>query len=216
MRNSPHYTLLSESGKFAEPGRWRFVLKMADGSEPVAVDDVEPEVRGERLELLTVVRGLEALDRPSRVTLVTSSSYVRKGLRYGLSEWRQNGWQWEYYGEMVPVKNGDLWQRVDRAMRFHQVDCQSLRIRPAAPRSGGARRTASGVGEKCKPGSQPGLSLQPVFSLALRASARWLVRAAAVLRRVPGACWTIGKVWICYTRRLVCERRWRWKDSATG
>ena len=130
MNDSPHYTLLSECGKFAEPGRWRFVLRMADGSEPVAVDDVEPEVRGERLELLAVVRGLEALDQPSQVTLVTSSSYVRKGFQHGLSEWRRNGWQWEYYGEMVPVKNGDLWQRVDRAMRFHRVDCRSLRIDP--------------------------------------------------------------------------------------
>ena len=130
MNDSPHYTLLSECGKFAEPGRWRFVLRMADGSEPVAVDDVEPEVRGERLELLAVVRGLEALDQPSQVTLITSSSYVRKGFQHGLSEWRRNGWQWEYYGEMVPVKNGDLWQRVDRAMRFHRVDCRSLRIDP--------------------------------------------------------------------------------------
>jgi ribonuclease HI len=143
MSDSPHYTLLSESGKFAEPGRWRFVLRMAGGSEPVAVDDVEPEVRGERLELLAVVRGLEALDQPSRVTLVTSSSYVHKGFRHGLPEWRRNGWQWEYYGEMVPVKNGDLWQRVDRAMRFHRVDCRSLRIDPPhrlPPLPGGGRR----------------------------------------------------------------------------
>jgi ribonuclease HI len=130
MNDAPHYTLLSECGKFAEPGRWRFVLKMSGASEPVAVDDVEPEVRGERLELLAVVRGLEALDQPSRVTLITSSSYVRKGFRHGLGEWRRNGWQWEYYGEMVPVTNGDLWQRVDRAMRFHHVDCRSLRIDP--------------------------------------------------------------------------------------
>jgi len=231
MSNSPHYTLLSESSKFAEPGRWRFVLKMADGSEPVAVDDVEPEVRGERLELLTVVRGLEALDQPSRVTLVTSSSYVRKGLRYGLSEWRQNGWQWEYYGEMVPVKNGDLWQRVDRAMRFHQVDCQSLRIDPphrVPPAHGDQcwRRfqpavdgPAARVAAEGKPASRrratsarsttEGRDALPRlrFGLAWRGLFR---PVGAVLRRVLGTFWISCKVWICYTRRWVCVRRSPW------
>lgn len=130
MTDSPHYLLLSESSSFVEPGRWRFVLRSADGRDNLVADDVEPEVRGERLELLAVVRGLEALDQPSRVTLITSSVYVSKGIRHGLGHWRQNGWQWEYYGEMVPVKNGDLWQRVDRAMRFHEVECRSLRFDP--------------------------------------------------------------------------------------
>ena len=130
MTDSPHYTLLSESSSFAEPGRWRFVLQAVDGQDHLVAADVEPDVRGERLDLLVVVRGLEALDQPSHVTLVTSSAYVWKGFRHGLDEWRRNGWQWEYYGEMVPVKNGDLWQRVDRAMRFHQVECRSLRFDP--------------------------------------------------------------------------------------
>lgn len=186
MNDSPHYTLLSESGKFAEPGRWRFVLTTADGAEPVAVDDVEPEVRGERLELLAVVRGLEALDQPSRVTLITSSSYVRKGFRHGLGEWRRNGWQWEYYGEMVPVKNGDLWQRVDRAMRFHRVDCRSLRIDPphwlSPPPGGGQRRRRlqRGAGCQAAPDAADWKSAPPR-------------RVALLWRRVLGTfavCWT--------------------------
>ncbi len=94
-------------------------------------DDVDPDARGDRLELLTVVRGLEALEQPSRVTLWTPSTYVREGIRHGLREWRENGWQWEYFGRMVPVKNDDLWKRLDRAMEFHQLDCRTWRIDPA-------------------------------------------------------------------------------------
>ena len=89
---------------------------------------IEPDVRGERLELLCVVRGLEALDQPSRVTLITSSTYVREGIRYGLQQWRANGWRWESFGKMVPVKNQDLWQRVDAALQFHRLECQVWRF----------------------------------------------------------------------------------------
>ena len=91
-------------------------------------DDVDPEAQGDRLELLTVVRGLEALEQPSRVTLWTPNTYVREGIRHGVREWRENGWMWEYFGKMVPVKNDDLWKRLDRAMEFHDVDCRTWRI----------------------------------------------------------------------------------------
>ena len=130
----PHYYLFSQSHD-ASPGVWSFVLRRVGGGNHLEVTDTEPGIQGERLELLGVVRGLEALDQPSKVTLVTSSNYVREGFRYGLSEWRSNGWRWESFGEMVPVKNSDLWQRVDRALRFHRVDCRCWRIDAAhAPR----------------------------------------------------------------------------------
>jgi ribonuclease HI len=126
----PHYLLLSESSRHSAQGQWRFVLQSIDGKEQFEAADAEPRARGERLELLAVVRGLEALAQPSRVTLVTSSRYVNRGLTYGLGEWRANGWRWEHYGEMVPVKNRDLWQRVDRALQFHQLDCRAWRFDP--------------------------------------------------------------------------------------
>jgi len=87
--------------------------------------DTEPADCGERLELLAVVRGLEALDGPARVTLVTKSRYVSRGIKSGLAEWRRNDWNWERFGRMVPVRDCDLWQRVDRALGFHKVDCQA-------------------------------------------------------------------------------------------
>jgi len=118
---TPHYLLFSESCQKNSQGKWRFVLQTIDGTEQFEAADAEPDAQGERLVLLAVVRGLEALGQPSRVTLVTSSKYVNRGLKYGLSEWRANDWQWEHYGEMVPVKNQDLWQRLEAARAAHEV-----------------------------------------------------------------------------------------------
>jgi ribonuclease HI len=123
---TPHFLLFSHGRN--HQGEWRFVLQAADGSATFEAADSEPETHGERLELLALVRGLEALDQPSRVTLVTASRYVNRGLAYGLDEWRRNGWTWECFGEMVPVKNRDLWQRVDRAVQFHRVEVRRHRF----------------------------------------------------------------------------------------
>lgn len=125
---SPHFLLFSETGRTLDRGQWRFVLESLDGTDKLEAADTEPDMHGERLELLAVVRGLEAVPRPSKVTLVTPSRYVNRGLNYGLAEWRTNDWQWEHFGEMTPIKNRDLWQRVDRALEFHSVDCRLWRF----------------------------------------------------------------------------------------
>ena len=95
-----------------------------DSSDRVEASDNEPGTRGERLKLLAVVRGLEALEQPSRVTLITPSRYVGRGIRSGINTWRENDWRWERFGQMVDVKHADLWKRVDRAMAFHTIDCR--------------------------------------------------------------------------------------------
>lgn len=124
--SSPHYLLFSEARHAARQGNaWRFVLESVNSQQRLAVTDVEPHAGGERLELLAVVRGLEALDGPARVTLITKSRYVSRGLKYGMNEWRANRWQWERFGKLVPVRDHDLWQRVERALQFHQVQCRS-------------------------------------------------------------------------------------------
>ncbi len=148
----PHFLLFSESNRKHLQGHWRFVLQSLDGSDQLEAADEEPYVFGERLELLAVVRGLEAVPEPARVTLVTPSRYVNRGLTQGLPAWRVNGWQWEHFGDMVPVKNRDLWQRIDRALDFHQVECRTWRFdlphtrvaEPAPAMGGGPATTAPG------------------------------------------------------------------------
>jgi ribonuclease HI len=148
---TPHYLLFSASAPgeaSGTPGDWRFVLEAIDGSAKIEIADSEPDVRGERLELLAVVRGLEAIEQPSRVTLVTPSRYVSRGISYGLNDWRENGWQWERHGAMVPVKNHDLWQRIDRALEFHRVECRQWRL-DSAHEQGVAIAANQLVGEPC-------------------------------------------------------------------
>jgi ribonuclease HI len=121
---SPHYLLYSEaSGSTGRTGRWRFVLQTVTGEDQFSASDSEPQTRSSRLELLAVVRGLEALDQPSRVTLVTRSRYVARGIRRELNHWRERRWRWERFGQLVPIRDHDLWQRIDRALQFHEVNC---------------------------------------------------------------------------------------------
>jgi ribonuclease HI len=122
--SAPHFLLMAGRVRRDRQEDWRFTIQTDDGQPCFEVADFEPEVHGERLELLAVIRGLESLDQPSRVTLFTDSAYVSRGLNYGLDEWRDNNWQWERHGSMVPVKNSDLWKRLDRTLQIHQVECR--------------------------------------------------------------------------------------------
>lgn len=130
---APHFLLFSEANSTNHDsnqarGQWRFVLEEIDGTSSLDVSDSEPDAQGERLELLAVLRGLEALDKPSRVTLVTASRYVSRGIRQGLDQWRDNDWRWERYGKMVPIANSDLWRRIDQTLHYHQLSCRTLRF----------------------------------------------------------------------------------------
>jgi len=107
-------------------GRWHFVLEEIEGEEKLEVADTEQQISPDRLALLCLVRGLEALEQPSRVTLFTTSRYVNRGLRFGLNSWRENDYRWERFGVQKPIRNADLWMRVDHALEFHGVDCRFL------------------------------------------------------------------------------------------
>jgi ribonuclease HI len=208
--STPHYLLFDASRDDVDAGHCRFVLQNSDGSQRLEAEASEPGVTGERLALLSIARGLEALDNPSRVLLVTPSSYVREGIRRGLSEWRNNGWRWECFGQMVPVKNLDLWQRVDRAMQFHQVDCRMYRIDPAhrgesedalavPPNDGGDAR--SNVAAR---------QLQYPYRLGRLATrfGRWTLASVTVwIRRLAALRTAIDpRVWFRGARRLLRRR----------
>lgn len=134
---APHYLLLIETHCHEEGsakcGSWRFLLRQVDGTEVLEVTDLEPSLSGERLQLFAAIRGLEAIGQPSRVTLVTSSQYVMRGIRRDLNAWREMNWTWERFGELHPIKNRDLWRRLDHAIQFHHVQCRSWRLSAGEP-----------------------------------------------------------------------------------
>lgn len=85
---------------------------------------VKEETTNNRMELFAAIKGLEQLQRPCRVSLTTDSQYVSKGLGEWLPEWKAAGWRTR---RKKPVKNEDLWQRLDSACAGHQVRCHWVR-----------------------------------------------------------------------------------------
>jgi ribonuclease HI len=195
---APHYLLYSGAGGgysagARRPGRWHFALETTDGKPILEADAEEPDAHGERLELLSVVRGLEALDQPSRVTLVTPSGYVRNGFRYGLDEWRNNRWRWEHFGRLVPIKNEDLWKRVDQAMQYHQVECRLLRLDGAHCGLNNVRPL--GITGQLTHGLRRALRFRPLVIAGPVWVWRWLMKhlfsasSVGYVRRLTSAVW---------------------------
>ena len=76
------------------------------------------ETTNNRMELMAAIEALESLKRPSTIELYTDSIYVRDGITSWITRWKQNGWR---TAAKKPVKNADLWQRLDSALTRHDV-----------------------------------------------------------------------------------------------
>ncbi|XZE19502.1 RNase H family protein [Pirellulaceae bacterium SH449] len=122
--NIPTAENANSSGLPKSSGRWKFVLEHLESGEKFEACDKEIGASPDRTALIAVLRGLEALEQPSRVTLVTTSRYVFRGLQYGLTEWRANNYSWEHFGSVQPIRNADIWRRIDRTLSFHKVQCR--------------------------------------------------------------------------------------------
>ena len=109
------------------PGGWGYILKHpASGSEREHSGG-EPETTNNRMELMGVISGLSALNKPTRVTVVTDSTYVAKGATEWRHGWKRNGWQRREKGRLKPVKNDDLWKRLDELLDRHDVRFEVVR-----------------------------------------------------------------------------------------
>ena len=99
------------------PGGWAALLrsqgveKMFSGAEQVTTNN--------QMELMAAIQGLEALKLESTVSLTTDSQYVRQGITQWIHGWKRNGWK---TSQKQPVKNKELWQRLDAAVESHKVE----------------------------------------------------------------------------------------------
>ena len=98
------------------PGGWGVVLRY--GRHEKEMYGGEPETTNNRMELMAAIQGLESLTRPCKVSLTTDSVYVRSGITQWLPAWKQRGWK---TSGGKPVKNIDLWKRLDQAAQAHDV-----------------------------------------------------------------------------------------------
>jgi ribonuclease HI len=99
------------------PGGWGALLRWGDRERELFGG--EPDTTNNRMELMAVIQGLEALNRPSQVKVTTDSQYVKNGITQWISNWKRNGWK---TAARKPVKNADLWVQLDTAVARHRVD----------------------------------------------------------------------------------------------
>jgi len=104
------------------PGGWGAVLEYAGHEKELS--GAEAETTNNRMELMAAIRALEALKRPSRVRLVTDSVYVKDGVTKWIHGWKKNGWK---TAAKKPVKNEDLWRRLDEAARRHEISWEWIK-----------------------------------------------------------------------------------------
>jgi ribonuclease HI len=103
------------------PGGWGALLVARAGARVLKERELkggEALTTNNRMELMAAIAALEALERPSRLTVVTDSAYVKGGITEWLGGWKRNGWK---TATRKPVKNEDLWRRLDEARARHEV-----------------------------------------------------------------------------------------------
>lgn len=98
------------------PGGWGAILTF--GEREKQLQGGEARTTNNRMELMAAIAALEALKRPCRVDLHTDSQYLRNGIMSWIGKWKTNGWR---TADRKPVKNVDLWQRLEQALAPHQV-----------------------------------------------------------------------------------------------
>jgi len=103
------------------PGGWAYILRHPKtGAEKVGSGGLALTTNNQ-MEMQAVISGLEALQRPSAVEVITDSSYVAKGSIEWLPGWKRNGWRRREGTQWKPVKNVELWQQLDQLLALHQV-----------------------------------------------------------------------------------------------
>jgi ribonuclease HI len=100
------------------PGPGGFGALLRHGAKERTIMGGEPATTNNRMELMAAIAALEALKRPCEIQLYTDSGYLRGGITSWIKNWKKNGWR---TSDNKPVKNADLWERLERAAAPHQI-----------------------------------------------------------------------------------------------
>jgi len=134
------------------PGGWGVLMRAMAGGEIVkerALSGGEAETTNNRMELLAAIHALEALSKPSAITIVTDSAYVKNGITGWMHGWKKNGWK---TAAKKPVKNVELWQRLDEAQKRHDVTWEWVKGHAGHPENERADELARAGMAPFKPG----------------------------------------------------------------
>jgi len=111
--------IFTDGGCRGNPGPGGWGALMCYGEHEKEIYGYDKETTNNRMELMAAIRALEVLNRASEVSLTTDSNYVRQGITEWLEGWKKRGWK---TAAKKPVKNKDLWQRLDEAVARHNVE----------------------------------------------------------------------------------------------
>jgi ribonuclease HI len=114
----PQVTIYTDGACKGNPGPGGWGAWLSSGGHDKELFGGEPQTTNNRMELTAVIEALASLKRTCEVTLYTDSEYVRKGITEWIGGWKQRGWK---TADKKPVKNVDLWQRLDALRALHQV-----------------------------------------------------------------------------------------------
>ncbi len=134
------------------PGGWGVLMRAMAGGEIVkerALSGGEALTTNNRMELLAAIHALEALSKPSAITIVTDSAYVKNGVTGWIHGWKKNGWK---TAAKKPVKNVELWQRLDEAQKRHAVTWEWVKGHAGHPENERADELARAGMAPFKPG----------------------------------------------------------------
>lgn len=134
------------------PGGWGVLLLAMDGETLVKERELsggEPDTTNNRMELLAAITALESLTRASKLTVVTDSAYVKNGITAWMFGWKKNGWR---TAAKKPVKNADLWKRLDEAAARHEVTWEWIKGHAGHPENERADELARQGMAPYKPG----------------------------------------------------------------
>ncbi len=120
------------------PGGWGVVFRF--GNKERELSGGEAHTTNNRMELTAVIRALEALKRRSHVRVSTDSQYVQKGISEWIHRWKRKGWK---TADKKPVKNEDLWRRLDELARQHEVEWHWVRGHSGHPENERADKLAN-------------------------------------------------------------------------
>lgn len=98
------------------PGGWGAILRF--GNVEKELNGGEEQTTNNRMELMAAIRAIEAVKRPCEIHLHTDSEYLRQGITTWIHSWKKRGWK---TADKKPVKNQDLWERLDKAIATHDV-----------------------------------------------------------------------------------------------
>jgi len=109
------------------PGGWAFILRHVTTGKTMEKTGATLQTTNNQMELQALIEGLQSLQRPTRVHVVTDSTYLKQGLTEWIQNWKRRGWKRKTSNGLKPVKNVEQWKQLDELTQIHQLSFELVK-----------------------------------------------------------------------------------------